>query len=100
MVKNSIFRFLGLRKRLGRSRKPLYKSKIFFSVYRVPGSQNDRLELTVSMQKIGFKNCALSQKILAKMCQNFSRQTKPAYFQTFWPISWDSVHIFKNRFLR
>ena len=31
MVKNSIFRCLGLRKRLERSRKPLYNSKIFFS---------------------------------------------------------------------
>ena len=44
--------------------------------------------------KIGFKNYALSPKILPKICQNLSRQTKPAYFQTFWLISWDSVHSF------
>ena len=33
------------------------------------------------------------------MCQNSGRQTKPGYFETFWQISRDLVHIFSNRFL-
>ena len=34
------------------------------------------------------------------MCQNLGRQTKPVYFETFWLISRDPLHIFQNRFLR
>ena len=50
---------------------PFISQKKNSSDYRLHGTQNDRLELT-----------------------------KPAYFETFWPISQDSVHIFQNRFLR
>ena len=39
-------------------------------------------------------------KILPKKCTKSAFQTKPAKFDTFWPISQDSVHIFQNRFLR
>ena len=47
--------------------------------------------------KMGF---ILSPKILPKKCQKLVYQTKPAKFDTFWPISRDSVHIFQNRYLR
>ena len=49
--------------------------------------------------KIGFEKYAMSPKIFTKMCQNSGRQTKPGYFETFWQISQDLVHIFSNRFL-
>ena len=69
---------------------PFISQKKNSSDYRLHGTQNDRLELTVSTQKSVLKN----------ICQNLGRQTKPAYFETFWPISQDSVHIFQNRFFR
>ena len=50
--------------------------------------------------KISFEKYAMSPKIFTKMCQNSGRQTKPAYFQTFQPISPDHLHIIQNRFLR
>ena len=49
------------------------------SIYKVHGTQNDRLELTVSTQKIGFEKYAAGLEILSKMCQNLGCQTKPAY---------------------
>ena len=45
-----------------------------------------------SMQKY-----ALGPEILIKMCQNPGRQTKPAYFAMFKPISRDLFHIFQNQ---
>ena len=53
-----------------------------------------------SNAKIGFEKYAPSPKILPKKCPKSAFQTKPAKFDTFWPISRDSVHIFQNRFLR
>ena len=50
--------------------------------------------------KIGFEKYAPGPKIFIKMCQHLGRQTKPAYFEMFWPISQDPLHIFQNRFLR
>ena len=50
--------------------------------------------------KIVFEKYAPSPKILPKKCPKSAFQTKPAKFDTFWPISQDSVHIFQNRFLR
>ena len=49
--------------------------------------------------KIGFEKYAPSPKILPKKCPKSAFQTKPAKFDTFWPISRDSVHIIQNRFL-
>ena len=49
--------------------------------------------------KICFEKYALSPKILPKNCPKSAFQTKPAKFDTFWPISRDLVHIFQNRFL-
>ena len=48
--------------------------------------------------KIGFEKYAPGPEILTKMCQNLGCQTKPAYFETFWPLSQDSVQIFKTDF--
>ena len=74
--------------------------EIFCSIYRLHGIKNDRLDLTVSMQKTVLTNMhALGPEILTKVCQNSGCQTKPSYFETFWPISRDSVRIFQNRFL-
>ena len=53
---------------------------------RVHGTQNHRLELTVSTQK-GFEKYAPGPEILIRICQNPGRQTKPAHFETFLPIS-------------
>ena len=39
---------------------PLYNSKKICSVYRLHGTQNDRLELTVSAQNSVFEKYALS----------------------------------------
>ena len=50
--------------------------------------------------KIGFEKFAPSPKILAKKSQKSVFQTKPAKFDTFWPIPLASVNIFENRFLR
>ena len=50
--------------------------------------------------KISFEKCAPSPKILPKKCPKSAFQTKPAKFDTFWPFSLASVHIFQNRFLR
>ena len=50
--------------------------------------------------KIGFEKYVPSPKILPKKCPKSAFQTKPAKFDTFWPISRDSMHIFQNRFLR
>ena len=50
--------------------------------------------------KIGFEKCAPSPEISAKMCPKSAFYTKPAKFDTFWPISRDSMHIFQNRFQR
>ena len=50
--------------------------------------------------KIGYEKYALSPKILRKKYPKSVFQTKPAIFDTFWPLSRDSVHIFQNRFLR
>ena len=50
--------------------------------------------------KIGFKKYAPSPKISPKKCQKLAFQTKPAKFDTFWPLSLASMHIFQNRFLR
>ena len=58
------------------------------------------LKTTSFNAKIGYKKYVPGPKILTKMCQNPGRQTKPAYFETFWPISQDPLHIFQNRFLR
>ena len=50
--------------------------------------------------KIGFEKYATSPKIIPKNCPKSAFQTKPAKFDTFWPISRDWVHIFQNQFLR
>ena len=47
--------------------------------------------------KIGFEKYAPSPKLLRKNCPKSAFQTKPSKFDTFSPISWDSVHIFQNR---
>ena len=52
------------------------------------------------MKKIGFEKYASDPKILVKMYQNLTCQTKPSNFDTFWPISQDWMHIFQNRFVR
>ena len=49
--------------------------------------------------KIGFENYAPSQRVLLKKFPKSAFQTKPAKFDTLWPISRDLVHIFKTRFL-
>ena len=46
--------------------------------------------------KLGLKRYAPSPDILAKMCKDLSCQTKPAYFETFWPIPQDPFHIFQK----
>ena len=61
---------------------PFIRQKKFCSVYRLHGTQNDWLELTVSTQK-SVKKYAPGPEILTKICQNLGRQTKPAYFETF-----------------
>ena len=48
--------------------------------------------------KNGFEKYALSPKILAKMCQILLFWFGRAILKTFLVISWDSVHIFQNRF--
>ena len=49
--------------------------------------------------KIGFEKYAPSPKKLPKNCPKSAFQTKPEKFDTFSPISQDSVHIFQNQFL-
>ena len=48
---------------------------------------------------MGFEKYTSDPEILFKIYQNLNRQTKPSNFDTFWPISWDPMHIFQNRFL-
>ena len=44
--------------------------------------------------KISFKKYASGPKILPKKCWKLAFQTKPAKFDTFWPLSLASMHIF------
>ena len=37
-------------------------------------------------------------EILIKTCQNWTRQTRPTKFWTFWSITQDPMHIFKTDF--
>ena len=67
------------------------------SDFRVYGTQNDRLETTVSTQTSVLKY--MSPEILAKMYSNLVFQPKCQKFLTFLAISQDLVHIFQNRFL-
>ena len=67
-----------------------------YSVYGVHGTQNNRLELTVSVQKIGFEKCALSPEISAKTPEILQVGFGNRNLDTFCLISWDSVHIFQN----
>ena len=53
-------------------RGPLYRSKKSFSVYRVHGIQNNRLELTVSTQQSVLKNMHQVLSYWSK-CPKFSR---------------------------
>ena len=81
MVKSINFECLGLQKRLERSSKPVYYSKVFVSpVYRVHGTQEARLEFQC---KNLCKEYDKSLEILTNICQNLSRPTKPAYFFPF-----------------
>ena len=50
--------------------------------------------------KIGFEKYAPSPEISAKMCQILLVWFGRPILDTFLIISWDSVHIFQNRFLR
>ena len=49
--------------------------------------------------RLDYRVHAPSPKILPKKCTKSAFQTKPAKFDTFWPISRDSMHSFQNRFL-
>ena len=50
--------------------------------------------------KIGFEKHAERPEILAKMCKILVVWFGRLIFDTFLVISWDSVHVFQNRFLR
>ena len=50
--------------------------------------------------KIGFEKYATSPEISAKKCQILLVWFGRPILDTFLVISWDSVHIFQNRFLR
>ena len=78
---------------------PLYKAEK--KLFRLWGSwYSNRPAWTHDFNaKIGFEKYAPSPKISSKKCPKLAFQTKPAKFDTFWPISRDSVHIFQNRFL-
>ena len=71
---------------------------IISSDYRVYGTQNDRLEPTVSTQKLALKNMHRVLRYWQNLRHflNFSWKAKFGYIL---PISQDSVHIFQNRFL-
>ena len=73
---------------------PLISPKKNSSNYRVHGTQNDRLESRVSIQKLVW-----SPEILAKRSQNMQVWFGNPDFGTFWLISQDPLHIFQNRFL-
>ena len=51
-------------------------------------------------RKIGFEKYAPSPEISAKMCQILLVWFGMPILDSFLVISWDSVHIFQNRFLR
>ena len=94
MVKNNIFRCLGLRKHLGRSCKSLYNSKIiFFFLWRSWYSKRPARAHGLNA-KIGFKNKAPSPKILAKTSENMQVWFGDLNFGSFWLISKDSVLCF------
>ena len=78
-VESVIFLFLAALFSPKISMTPFITQNFFCSVYRVHGTQNDA--------KIGLEKYALGPEILSKMCQKSGRQTKPANFRTFWPIS-------------
>ena len=75
---------------------PFIREKKICSDYRVYGIQIDRLGLTVATQK----------SVLKSMQQVLRYQPKCVQFcwfgleGNFLVISWDSVHIFQNQFLR
>ena len=79
---------------------PLYNSKKF--LFRLWGLWYSKWPAWAHgfNAKIGFEKYASGPEIFTKMCTNLGCQTKPSYFETFWPISRDSVRIFQNRFLR
>ena len=66
---------------------PFIGQKNNSSDYGLHGTQNDRLELTVSTQKIGFEIYTASPEILAKMYPNIAFQAKFQKCLTFLPIS-------------
>ena len=78
---------------------PYISPKKNSSDYRVHGTQNDRLESRVSMQKSVCKNM---HRVLRywqkgiKICRFGLATRLLAYFAL---ISWDSVHFLKNQFL-
>ena len=76
------------------------EKKKICSIYKVHGTQNDRLALTVSTQKSDFEKYGMVPEILAKTLQNMQVWFCDLDFVTFWLISWDPVHIFQNQFLR
>ena len=79
---------------------PLYKwEKKLFGIW---GSwySNQAARTHGSNAKIGFEKYAPSPEILAKMCQILLVWFGRPILNTFLVISWHSVHIFQNRFLR
>ena len=77
----------------------LYKWKKICSDYRVSWYSNRPAQSHGFNPKIGFEKYVPSPKSLPKKCPKSAFQTKPTKFDTFLPISRDSVHIFQNRFL-
>ena len=77
-----------------------YINQFFFSFWSEASWYSKRPACAYGFNaKIWFEKYTMSPEILTKMCQNLGCQTKPAYFETFWPISQDSVHNFQKRFL-
>ena len=74
---------------------PFIGQKYNSSAYRLHGTQNDRLELTVSTQKSDLKN-------MQRVPRYWPKRLKICRFglATQNLISQDPVHIFQNRFLR
>ena len=75
---------------------PFISEKKNRSDYRVHGIQSQSHGFNA---KIGFEKYAPSPMLLQNNCPKSAFQTKPSKFDTFLPISRDSVHIFQNRLL-